>query len=66
MSMKGGVSVDRRNLAHPDISEHRLLEFLTRLGSDEEGLKPCEVALFGFLKSTSNNAENIAHAARGG
>lgn len=62
--MKGNVSDDRQDLAHPNIPDNRLLEFLTRLGYDEEGLQPCEVALFEFLKSKSNKAENIALAAR--
>jgi hypothetical protein len=66
VAMKGSVAVDRRHLAHPDIPDHRLLEFLSRLGSDEEGLEPSEVTLFEFLKSTSNTVENIARAARGG
>lgn len=66
IGMKGSVYVDRRNLAHPDIPLDKVLEFLTRLGSDEEGLEPCEVALFAFLKLTSNSVENIARASRGG
>jgi hypothetical protein len=66
VAMKGSVAVNQRDLAHPNIPDHRLLEFLSRLGSDEEGLEPHEVSLFDFLKSTSTTVENIACAARGG
>jgi len=34
------MAVDQWHLAHPAISDHILLEFLSRLGSDEEGLEP--------------------------
>lgn len=66
VAMKGSApGVGRRDLAlaHPDDS---IREFLSRLGSDAEGLEPCEVALFEYLRSMSNTAENRAIAAFGG
>ena len=63
---KGDVAESRRNLAHPLISEDRLGNFLSELGSGDEGLEPIEIELFRYLASRSNAPENIEHAIRGG
>ena len=65
-SMKGSVAASRLHLAHPSISNERLLKFLARLGSDNTGLDPLEVEMFDFLKSVSNTEENIMCAIKGG
>jgi hypothetical protein len=66
MMMKGDVADSRQKLTHPFIPEDRLFEFLSKLGSGHADLEPIEVDLFEYLKSMSNNPENIQRAARGG
>ncbi|KAM6502623.1 hypothetical protein JOM56_002600 [Amanita muscaria] len=66
ISKKGSVAASRRHLAHPSISNDRLLEFLVRLGLGDAGLEPLQVDMFNFLKLVSNTEENIARAMKCG
>ncbi len=55
---------ERHLLAHPIISDAQLKAFLKDLGDGEPKLRPMEIAVFNYLKATTNTKANIEASRR--
>lgn len=55
---------ERHLLAHPIISDAQLKSFLKDLGDGGPKLKPMEIAVFDYLKATTNTKANIEASRR--
>jgi hypothetical protein len=62
---KKEVSERRKVLAHLVIPDALVNKFLEGLGDGRPGLHPLEIAVFNFLRTTTNTEANIREARNG-